>query len=1134
MIGQTSWLGLVFALLLMGKGVLGAEVTEVQIPRMEKPPVIDGAIHPEEWQFAARMEGLAGQTAEAPELLAPHQASYWVGTDGHALYIAMSSATPPEGKLLSRVVPTPKGRNPRVQLDDAVEIAIAPRADGVIYRLLINARGAIATIRRESNGGEAYWESEATSRSQVEDDRWHLEACIPLEPLGLTAEALRSGIGLSIGRHWKRARYTQAATYWSNSVPDTPGKMPRVTLSPTAPAVQVLQLIDPKTQNVSIGLSFFNPHPQRIDLQAVATLTPGQSAPASFSKPLTLKPRETRTLEFRLSGAHDPGETVAVDLHVQTFRRESLYTRRFSVRCDVPEEHLWTLDNHVASRVNVRFAYFPSYDEMKLSINFQALHQKESVREVVCTLLNAKGSPLAETALPVADGEATLARWKLPKLPEGEYRLQTRLVGASEIPVIEHSFVRHQFPWEGNELGRSESLVPPFTPLKIDGEQVHAILRDHRLGSAGLWEQVISDGQPILAGPMQLQGRKAGAVLYPEAEKKWTVEKAMDTRITTRHAFRIGGLSATAATHWEQDGMMSWELELPANPKGALDGLTLVIPIRSEIATLFHACTDGLRFNRAGALPERDGLLWDSTQAPRNAMAHDYVAYIWIGGASRGLSIFGENDRGWIARGDTPMQEIVRRNGQVELHCHLIAGPAKWDKPRTIRLGLQATPTKPMPKGWRTTFMGGMPPKDILEKYGDRLRHITFIGSTGSYGSASQAMEPAPRKDDFSIWETLARVRATGESEPGLIARWKEESTGIYAKSNSPSELNYGMHLVSHQPKEVLVYTNARGVRLDTPQGQTFLDEWILTEFSKREVAPLAGVHYTVDPVRSYQDWMMWLYQKLFSTFADHIYWDDIFLSGNFDLATSDAYLLKDGRIAPASGLTNMRELIKRTAVLGVEMGKEPFNMVHMTNTAIAPILSFSQMLYSWEDKMGVDDFQDRWPMDYIRAETIGRQHGNIPVVMNLIRSKDGKPVPEETLAWVYRTAAAVMISHELRPNQHRLEYWDALRPLLEFGYGLPEVTARNYWEKDYPIHLSGGPASSLLLTRGKEALLFICDYAEGGERTIRIEPRLGRLISAVNVESHQPVTVHDQSLQFSMRKHDYATFRLVFEKDDL
>src|SRR6185503_17932747 len=112
-------------------------------------------------------------------------------------------------------------------------------------------------------------------------------------------------------------------------------------------------------------------------------------------------------------------------------------------------------------------------------------------------------------------------------------------------------------------------------------------------------------GQPLLKSPMRLEVQANGKKLEATARKLAFVEKK-PTHVSTESRWTAGKLTGTARTDWDYDGMMKWTLEIQPS-KEAVDSMTLVIPIDDRLAPLFHAVTDGLRFNYAGATPAGQG-----------------------------------------------------------------------------------------------------------------------------------------------------------------------------------------------------------------------------------------------------------------------------------------------------------------------------------------------------------------------------------------------------------------------------------------------------------------------------------------------------------------------------------------------
>jgi hypothetical protein len=528
--------------------------------------------------------------------------------------------------------------------------------------------------------------------------------------------------------------------------------------------------------------------------------------------------------------------------------------------------------------------------------------------------------------------------------------------------------------------------------------------------------------------------------------------------------------------------------------------------------------------------------VWDGTKAPRNSIINSYVPYIWLGAEERGLCVFGENDRGWTTAAGVPCQELVRQNDVLELRLNLIAKPIVLDAPRRILIGMQSTPTKPMPKGWRMWS----------ESYGLKVppdgRHIEFNGSCWTWGALTPCLDVYPRDEDFSIWEQFAQTKRTGKVDADFIAKWTEGYANRTPEERQQNLANIraGFQVLTGKTQDLLAYTNARGVRLDTREGQTFLDEWHRDAFTTRTWNAGDGVAYDLNPVESFRDYAMWYYKKMLETFVDHIYWDDIFMQSCFDIVGTEAYELSEGMLQPASGLFDMRELIRRTAVLQHELGRTGrANQVHITNTAIAPILSFAGTHLTWEDRAGETDYQERFTREYIRAESIGRQHGNVPFALRLA-GQLFTPTDDEAKAkrkWLDRTFAGVLLVHEMRHNGRTEVLDEALKALYDYGYGTDSVRVVNYWEEDLPIMLSRADASHLIVARPGSAMVVVCDFGNGGDVLLTLNLKqlaISGKVTATDVETGETLAVtNERAVRLSLKKHDFKLVRIAGRPED-
>lgn len=75
-----------------------------------------------------------------------------------------------------------------------------------------------------------------------------------------------------------------------------------------------------------------------------------------------------------------------------------------------------------------------------------------------------------------------------------------------------------EYPWLGNDLGRTDAAPAPWTPVEVDGPTVRVWGRDLTWAGGPLPAQITSPGVPLLAAPIDLGLSVVGATLaLPEA-----------------------------------------------------------------------------------------------------------------------------------------------------------------------------------------------------------------------------------------------------------------------------------------------------------------------------------------------------------------------------------------------------------------------------------------------------------------------------------------------------------------------------------------------------------------------------------------------------------------------------------------
>ena len=883
-------------------------------------------------------------------------------------------------------------------------------------------------------------------------------------------------------------------------------------------AVELVKCAAKDASHYEIVLRATNPSAKSVDIVFAATAKPTHSQPTARREQATIPPGSSKT--FSLVGPCLGEEAVVADFGVQTAAdRRTLFRRHRTFAPNAPEPE-WM---RAPSAVGFKFAYYPYANTIHAAADITGCASFEKAKTLRLSVF-AKGAkkPLAvRDFTPSANGKSEFFWRELPEL-DGEYVCRFEAVGVANA-VAEQAFLRRRFDWERNRLGLSAAIPAPFKAVRREKvgereggkvgegesgkvEKVSVVLRDHFVDpKTGLWKQVLAAGKPLLARPM---------------------------RLTSPHSSSPIPHSSSLIHHttWDVDGLMEWALTLKP---GHHEPLTLEIPIRAERAPLMHACVDGLRSNDAGKVPVGTGRVWDSTRARgRQAIVGDYVPYLWVGGPLRGVSVFGENDRGWVLDG-RPCQEIVREaDGTVVIRLNLVQKPCDLREPRTIRLGFMATPVKPMAADWRAR------------------EHGHLLGACWYWGgeTACNSIEPFDGTDEF--FRVMAEERRTGKvdaayleralaafpyaAKPGTVA-WTNEQKTIRAHFNN----GHNNAAKAGDAGRLTFYTNGRGVHYGDPKGQgaTFCNEWNRFEYRSRAFTRKSQAAYDLEPNESYRDYAAWWYEKMLRTGAcDFLYWDDVYLSGNFNLVQSDAYRLPDGAIQPATGVFNMRALIRRAAVLQTELGRDATgNWVHMTNTAIAPICAFAGVNYDWEDMTGDRPHQEKYPKDYILACTIGRQFGNRVGIMGYFQhGMDNRSARGQ---WLQRTGAGVMLTHELRWNRwsgHDL-YEKAHGFLCDWGYRTPAVDVWNYWDEDvaFPVAVTGVDAASIAMAKraAGEAMVCVSSFENrDGEVTLVPDAATLGLDGAWTAEhalTGEAVAVRDGRITVALPKYDWILLKL-------
>lgn len=1102
---------------------LESAIPEITVPLKDKAPTMDGVIEPEEWRGTARVIGFmrGGMHMENREAI------FHVGCNGKTLFLAVRTELPPTGDLVARSKPAGNADRPAYR-DDSLEFWIDPHktrteGDRRYFQIVVNSVGALYDVAfdpaNEQQRANTTWRVDWETGSSLHDGWWDFECAIPLASIGASPADLKHPWGLRIGRNWQRPG---PQTSWEprSYAFDDQSSMPVVHWVDAGVVPQQTQLRDPKQGNPNVALNLRNtadqPKTVAVDLYQQSASSP----PRTVKQTVTVQPGEVETVQVTDGTTGGGRAETRIELR-DAGTDDILFLRAFTWDLNRPEVR-WKVSEDDARAVVLDIAYYPYHNKLKTRIDIGGLERPDAITGVNL-IVNRKdnGKTVARGTFPTLKDHSAATVLDLPDLPDGEYIVQTVLngPGAPEEPTTQ-TFQRKHFEWEHNRLGMIEGVIPPFTPLQTEDNTLTCVLREHRLNGLGLWDQVNAEGVDLLARPMTLHAEVNGKeVSVNPVTEGVTFTRKTEAEVDYKTSWTAGPLTGETNVTCEMDGAMIVDLTLNMDDNASLDALDLVIPLKTEEAPLMHVCTDGLRFNYAGAAPRGEGLVWESKQASRRFLQGTFIPYIWLGGPSRGLAWFADSDRDWLVDDELSTHEIRREGDITKLVVRFVTRPGTPRRTHRIRFALQASPTKPMPTEpvhWRKWMFGS--------NCGGHAFNIRFLGACYYWGSKNPYQDVYPRDKEFYIYDVLADIRRTGTVDEERIAKFLSGFDEANTKGGRYYDsIHWTVRALKGKPDAVVPYTNARGAA--GPEYAVFEDEWHRAAYTSRKAQPVC---YDASPVQSYQDYCLFYFNKMVeSGMADGIYFDDIFLQANSDVVSGGAYCDDNGHLRPSADLFAMREYLKRVQILCCQKGIPWVNIAHMTNTQILPITTWVGINMDWEWKYGSNDFQERFSRDLIRTETLGLQSGCRPTQLGGIH---GVPWNSPQHKWVERTQFATNIVHEIQTISATSVANTAMAVLYDFGYGEPDCQVYQYWRKEFPAKIEGLDAEALVLRRNGQALIVVSSFGEGGKGVLKLDRKhLGLADNGrfSDVEKNAVLNAAGENgCHFEIKKHDFKIIR--------
>jgi len=378
----------------------------------------------------------------------------------------------------------------------------------------------------------------------------------------------------------------------------------------------------------------------------------------------------------------------------------------------------------------------------------------------------------------------------------------------------EVALLRYKLRWMDNDVGITDEVIPPWTPVTFKDGTVGVWNRRMKINGLGLLDRVDN------AGTSQVERMRIVATVGNWAvdikPSKPVLQRQVPNAVTLTGTGTGAGLKLSARTRVEFDGFVLTELTIaPAGlgpgatatkaPPAKIDKLTLEIVLPESEAT--HFCTTAGGW---AAVHDETPAYWSSRQTASGLLIGDFVPYVWLTNSDRAFAWFADNDKGWITDDDKslPTQEIVRKNGKVVLRVHFIELLTEIKAPTTLTYGYQTFPSRPLPKGWRSILCDG---RRSARLPSGRNTYFWHEGNWAvlwpyycspypwSLDKSRKTFERFPRDTAHrpmvgSIAHSIARYRDyAGNEFPGYVVDWGatpgDGSNGNCTQSKGPNDL---------------------------------------------------------------------------------------------------------------------------------------------------------------------------------------------------------------------------------------------------------------------------------------------------------------------------------------------------------
>lgn len=650
-----------------------------------------------------------------------------------------------------------------------------------------------------------------------------------------------------------------------------------------------------------------------------------------------------------------------------------------------------------------------------------------------------------------------------------------------------------KFEWQRTRVEPPTVVPPPWHPVRVQGDSVEVWGRRYELAASALPRQAHSAGDDLLAGPAYwiVNGRT-----FADSEWKLQWSKPRDTAVAADATTAIGSLRLRLTTTIAYDGLADCALTITSNERDPLRSLTLVLPVRSEVAKYLNYSSVT---SESGSKPWSPGSL-DRIRV-NGTWRSAFLPVVWLGDERRGVAWCADSTQGWRTRGDGSEIEISDDGKSVLLMIHFIQEGAVGDVPGAsaqLRFAWLATPSKPLPADWRNRRFINETNEQRRQKRGNVsiLWHNLWSEALGS---------PRPR-------------------DPAILRKLVEDAHRDGYKAIPYLALTDTLATIASEGGSA----NADVPDVPIPEISALGDAWNHGPCSRGWSRGQSAAHWGVRacPRSGWSEFLLHYIDRLIrEDDIDGLYLDNAFLLYCDKAEHGCGYVGPDGQRHVTNTLFAQRDLLERVYMLFIAAGKQPIIMMHSSTDILLPSYSFvhatldgEQFNRHWRPPA---NFEHLVPLDLFRAHYHGGQFGVASVFL---------PSPEFRTETEMRQHLAYTLIHDTQLMKGWMDsrvlenVWDITSAFAPDDSDRQIFTG--YWEN---LHITASDASvKISYWERADRVLMAASNLSRSDQTVTVsidEQELGSAVEPCDPLDGSEIQLRESRFDLSIPARD---FRLV------